>query len=87
MALHTISLSHAFWKAVPMNRGGSHSSACIAKPTSTTPKPNPQCTTAPTFASCSFFTCSVTSWAVCGIDSSTAIRMPRRLHARRNCST
>ena len=70
IAFHTISFSHAFWNAVPMNRGGSHSSACIAKPTSTTPNPKPQWTTAPTLASWSLRTCSVTSWAVCGIASS-----------------
>ena len=48
IAFHTISFSQAFWNAVPMNRGGSQSSACMAKPTSTTPNPNPQWTTAST---------------------------------------
>ena len=50
-AFHMIGFTHAFWKAVVVNLGGSQSTACNAGLMNTIPKPKPRCTIASAFAS------------------------------------
>src|SRR5262249_16672768 len=68
-------LIHAFWNAVPVNRGGSQPSASSTGLTMTIPKPKPQGTIAPPLASCSLRTASPTSWARCRIAAPAPLRI------------
>ena len=52
-AFHMIGLTQAFCNAVVVNRGGSQPRASSAGLMNTMPKPNPRCTIASAFASCS----------------------------------
>ena len=66
-AFHMIGLTHAFWNAVVVNRGGSQPRASSAGLMKTMPKPKPRCTIASAFASCRVCTAALMSCAVCAI--------------------